>query len=273
MDAALRRVGVLDLPHRAEDVAVPHHGQGPSHGRAGFDGAETVKNHIGFVRRAIVGAAERLGAVLDQDQVMLSGESNERCRIEAAAEKVRHHEHAGVGRDRKVQSVDPWGEIGYFEIDWHGHQTVAAYNGDHVRDRDGGYEYLTSGWQLERPQHQIERRPRRLTVESTAAAGLGIPSLVNFCPPRHQTSGDPIDQIRPANIESFAHPHFGLRMITGGRLLRRLRFSFPEILEVVAEDQKAAPKLRNRRMRQIASSCARSTRKSLPTTSKSDVSP
>src|SRR5215218_2324846 len=142
---ALQGIGGLDLTHPAQHflVAYPQH-RAAQRGR-GFEGSEAVHGDVCRRISHLLWSLEGLGAVLDEEQTALPREPGNLAEIHAPSEEVRDQYDPRACREGRLEHQGPRRERLRVDIYRDSPQSVAAYDPDHVRMRDGREENLISG--------------------------------------------------------------------------------------------------------------------------------
>ena len=115
-----------------------------------LDRAEAEEHRIRARVSRVLRRAQRLGAVLEQQQPVPVAEGNRRVERGASSEEVRHDERASLLGQRALEEVAPRLKRVEVEVDRHRNQAVPADDASHVGMGDRRHEHFAAFFQRER---------------------------------------------------------------------------------------------------------------------------
>jgi hypothetical protein len=136
----LDRIRPLAVRHLAAKHSVADPENRAAQGRRRLDWAEAEHGAIGIGVPGISASDISLGAIFDDEQVVLSGQINDRRHFDTATEQMGHEDRSRARRDRSLQIVERRLKAIGIDIDRHGHEPVVLDDTRHVRDRNGGHD-------------------------------------------------------------------------------------------------------------------------------------
>ncbi len=104
---------------------------------------------------SILAADECLGAIFDDEQVVLFCQIDDRRHIDMGAKQVGHENGTSARRDGALQLFGERLQRVRVDIDRHRHELVMLDDANHVRDGDRREDHFAARWQPQCCEQQI----------------------------------------------------------------------------------------------------------------------